>query len=177
MNIFDFSVKDTKNNEVSLSEHQGKVLLVVNTAVECGLTPQYAGIEALYEKYKDQGFEVLDFPCNQFLNQAPGSMDEINEFCTMNFGASFPRYHKIDVNGENTEPLFTWLKEQAPEVSDLEIAAAFNERVAEFTPGIAPSDIHWNFGKFLVGRDGQVIARFSPAFEPAMLEEHIEKAL
>ena len=112
MSIYDFTVKDMQGNDVSLSQYQGKVLLIVNTATGCGFTPQYDGLQDLYEKYQDKGFEILDFPCNQFANQAPGSDEEIASFCTGRFGITFPQFSKIDVNGENEAPLYTWLKAQ-----------------------------------------------------------------
>ena len=111
-NVFDFTVKDRRGNDVSLTEYKGKVLLIVNTATRCGFTPQYEELEALYKNYRDQGFEILDFPCNQFGQQAPGTDEEIHQFCTLNFGTEFPQFKKIDVNGENESPLYTFLKEK-----------------------------------------------------------------
>jgi glutathione peroxidase len=146
-------VKDAKGNDVSLSEYQGKVLLIVNTATGCGFTPQYKGLQALYEKYASQGFEILDFPCNQFANQAPGSIDEINSFCTVNYGTTFPRFAKIDVNGGNEAPLYAYLK------------AAKG--------GVLGSNIKWNFTKFLVDRDGRVVRRYAPTDRPETLEKDI----
>ena len=157
MNIYDFTVKDSKGNDVSLSKYKGKVLLIVNTATGCGFTPQYEGLEKLYKEYKDKGFEVLDFPCNQFLNQAPGSDEEINSFCTLKYDTTFPRFKKIDVNGENAIPLYKWLKEQKG--------------------GIFGSAIKWNFTKFLVDREGNVVKRFAPATPPLKIEEDIKKLL
>ena len=125
MNIYDFTVKNYKGEPVSLKQYKGKVLLVVNTATKCGLTPQYDGLEALYQKYKTDGFEILDFPCNQFMNQAPESDEEITQFCTLQYNTTFPRFAKIDVNGSNADPLFNWLKEQAPEDKGDENTAAF----------------------------------------------------
>ncbi|MBP5774117.1 MAG: glutathione peroxidase, partial [Clostridiales bacterium] len=126
MSVYDFTVKDKKGNDVSLSEYKGKVLLIVNTATKCGLTPQYDALEALYEKYHDQGFEILDFPCNQVLAQAPGSVEEIDSFCTLRFNTKFPRFGKIKVNGKDADPLYVYLKEQKP------------------------GRIEWNFTKFLI---------------------------
>ena len=134
--IYDFTVKDDAGKDVSLAEYKGKVLLIVNTATRCGFTPQYKDMEPLYQKYHAQGFEILDFPCNQFGQQAPGTIQEIHSFCTANFDIHFPQFDKIDVNGENAHPLYTWLKAQA-----------------------GGGDIKWNFTKFLVGRDGKVIKR------------------
>ena len=148
--IYDFSVKDNLGREVSLSDYKGKVLLIVNTATRCGFTPQYKDLEPLYQKYHSQGFEILDFPCNQFGQQAPGSIQEIHQFCTVNFDIHFPQFDKIDVNGENAHPLYTWLKEQA-----------------------GGGDIKWNFTKFLIGRDGKVIKRYESRDQVATIEADI----
>lgn len=157
MSIYDFTVKDPKGNDVSLSDYKGKVLLIVNTATGCGFTPQYEGLEKIYREYKDQGFEILDFPCNQFLNQAPGSDEEISNFCTLKYDTTFPRFKKVDVNGENAIPLYKWLKEQKG--------------------GILGNSIKWNFTKFLVDRDGKVVGRFSPTTPPSKIEGDIKKLL
>jgi len=157
MNIYDFTVKDAIGQDVSMKEYQGKVLLIVNTATGCGLTPQYAGLQDLYDTYKDQGFEILDFPCNQFANQAPGSDDEIKSFCETRFGVTFKIFHKIDVNGDNADPLFNFLK---------------NEQ-----GGMLGSNIKWNFTKFLVNKHGQVVKRFAPTDVPEKIENDIKKLL
>lgn len=157
MNIYDFSVKDATGQDVSMKEYQGKVLLIVNTATGCGLTPQYAGLQELYDTYRDQGFEILDFPCNQFANQAPGSDDEIKSFCETRFGVTFKIFHKIDVNGDNADPLFNFLK---------------NEQ-----GGMLGSNIKWNFTKFLVNKHGQVVKRFAPTDVPEKIENDIKKLL
>ena len=149
--IYDFKVKDDAGQEVSLADYKGKVLLIVNTATRCGFTPQYKDLEPLYQKYHAQGLEILDFPCNQFGQQAPGTIHEIHEFCTANYGIHFPQFDKIDVNGENAHPLYTWLKEQ--------------------TGG---GDIKWNFTKFLVGRDGKVIKRYESRDEIATIEADMQ---
>ena len=149
--IYDFKVKDDAGQEVSLADYKGKVLLIVNTATRCGFTPQYKDLEPLYQKYHAQGLEILDFPCNQFGQQAPGTIHEIHEFCTANYGIHFPQFGKIDVNGENAHPLYTWLKEQ--------------------TGG---GDIKWNFTKFLVGRDGKVIKRYESRDEIATIEAEMQ---
>ncbi|MFV0467191.1 MAG: glutathione peroxidase [Lachnospiraceae bacterium] len=177
MNIYDFTVKDNKGNEVSLEQYKGKVLLVVNTATKCGLTPQYEALQSLYSKYEDKGFYILDFPCNQFKEQAPGSDEEITEFCTLNYGTTFPRFSKIDVNGPDAAPLYVWLKEQAPEDISNEASKAFEEKVKALTPDNGPNDIKWNFGKFLIDKEGNVAARFSPAITPESLESEIEALL
>lgn len=177
MSIYDFNVTDVSGSEVSLAEYRGKVLLVVNTATKCGLTPQYEGLVSLYGKYRDRGFEILDFPSNQFLQQAPGTNEEINNFCSLTFGTTFPRFAKIDVNGKNTAPLYQWLKEQKPEDFGDEDARAFEKKVRLLKPFAKPGDIKWNFGKFLIDREGRVVERFSPAYRPEQLEEAIEALL
>lgn len=153
MSIYDFTVLDNKGASVSLRAYEGKVLLIVNTATRCGLTPQYDGLEALYEKYRDQGFEILDFPCNQFAFQAPGDAEKIDSFCKLNYGTKFPRFAKIKVNGKDADPLYVYLKEQKP------------------------GRISWNFAKFLIGRNGEVAERFAPTDKPQTLEAAIEKEL
>ncbi len=177
MNIYDFTLSNNRGEDVSLSEYKGKVLLVVNTATKCGLTPQYEAMESLYKKYHEKGFEVLDFPCNQFKEQAPDSDEEITSFCTMKYGTTFPRFKKIDVNGENEAPLFTWLKEQAPKDKSNLKTKAFELTVKAFRTSKEPSDIVWNFGKFLIDRNGNVVGRFSPASGPQDLSDEIEKLL
>jgi glutathione peroxidase len=177
MNIYDFKVKDNKGNEVSLSEYKGKVLLVVNTATKCGLTPQYEALEALYLKEKERGLVVLDFPCNQFLKQAPGSDEEIQSFCTLKYNTTFPRFAKIDVNGKNTHPLYAWLKEEQREDKGDEEAKSFEKKVGLLKPFAKDGEIKWNFGKFLIDRSGNVVARYSPAFTPDKLEHDIEICL
>ena len=149
--IYDFTVKDDAGKDVSLAEYKGKVLLIVNTATRCGFTPQYKDLEPLYQKYHAQGFEILDFPCNQFGQQAPGTIQEIHQFCTANFDIHFPQFDKIDVNGENAHPLYTWLKAQA-----------------------GGGDIKWNFTKFLVGRDGKVIKRYESRDQVAAIEADMQ---
>lgn len=177
MNVYDFKVKDAKGSDVSLDSYEGKVLLIVNTATKCGLTPQYEELEALYKKYHDRGFEVLDFPSNQFLEQAPGTDEEISEFCTLNYGTTFPRFAKVDVNGKDADPLFTWLKEQMPEELGNEETESFAQKIKGLLPHSSKGDITWNFGKFLIGRDGVPIARYAPAYKPELLEADIEQAL
>ncbi len=157
MSVYKYTVKDQSGNDVSLKQYEGKVLLIVNTATKCGFTPQYEGLEALYEKYADKGFVVLDFPCNQFFRQAPGSDEEINQFCSLRFNTKFPRFKKIDVNGDNADPLFVYLESQNPKGK--------------------VKKVKWNFTKFLVGRDGEFIARFEPTEKPESFEKEILKAL
>lgn len=154
MGIYDFKVLDNKGNEVSLEQYRGKVLLIVNTATGCGFTPQYEGLENLYQKYKDRGLEILDFPCNQFFHQAPGSDEEIHQFCTLRYHTTFPRFRKIEVNGDEAEPLYNFLKGEAK-----------------------IKRIKWNFAKFLVDREGKVIAHFGSMTKPEDLDEEIAKLL
>ena len=157
MSIYDYSVKARDGKEVSMKDYSGKVLLIVNTATGCGFTPQYKGLQNLYDKYKEKGFEILDFPCNQFMNQAPGTAEEIHTFCTGRFGITFPQFAKIDVNGKNEEPLYNYLKNQQK--------------------GTIGPRVKWNFTKFLVAKDGTVLKRFAPAETPEEIDEYIGKAL
>ena len=180
-NVLDFTVKDRKGNDVSLSEYKGKVLLIVNTATKCGFTPQYEELEALYKVYKDQGLEILDFPCNQFGNQAPGSEEEIHSFCTLNFGTEFPQFKKVEVNGENEHPLFTFLKkEKGFEGFNLEhpIGKLLDDMMKKADPDYASKpDIKWNFTKFLIDKEGNVVARYEPTHDIKLIEEYIKKLL
>ena len=175
MNIYDFTVKKRKE-DFSLKEYEGKVLLVVNTATGCGFTPQYEGLEKLFEKYHDKGFEILDFPCNQFKGQAPGSDDEIHEFCTLKYNTQFDQFKKVEVNGENEDPLFTFLKAEAPaeEVSGLKNKMAMKAISKLSDTAKKDSDIQWNFTKFLVDRNGKPIKRYSPTCKPEEIEKDIE---
>ncbi|MCM1194074.1 MAG: glutathione peroxidase [Butyrivibrio sp.] len=157
MNIYEYSVKAQDGSDISLAEYRGKVLLIVNTATGCGFTPQYEGLQDLYEKYQSKGLEILDFPCNQFGNQAPGSDEEITDFCQSRYGVTFRQFKKIRVNGEGEEPLYTYLKAQKK--------------------GVMGNNIKWNFTKFLVDREGNVTARFAPTVTPEKLEEQLEKLL
>ena len=180
--IYDITVKDIDGSDVSLASYKGKVLLIVNVASKCGLTPQYEGLEALYQKYKDQGLEVLGFPCNQFLGQEPGTNEEIQSFCSLNYNVTFPLFDKIDVNGEAESPLYTYLKKQAPfkgypEGAE-EFAAQLDQIHQKTGTGFDQGDaIRWNFGKFLVSKDGKTILRFEPMVTPDMMEEAIQKML
>lgn len=157
MNVYDYTVKDAENNEVNLKDYEGKVLLIVNTATGCGFTPQYEGLQDLYEKYQEQGLEILDFPCNQFGNQAPGTEEEIVDFCQSRYGVTFKMFKKVSVNGEGEEPLFTFLKTQQG--------------------GLMGKNIKWNFTKFLVDRQGNVVDRFAPTTTPGQLDEAVAKLL
>ncbi|MBR6181343.1 MAG: nitroreductase family protein [Prevotella sp.] len=175
--IYDFKVKDDVGKEVSLSDYKGKVLLIVNTATRCGFTPQYKELEALYEKYAKDGFEILDFPCNQFGQQAPGTIQEIHQFCTANFNINFPQFDKIEVNGDNAHPLYVWLKSQKGfggfDVADERgkmMDGMLRRQDAEYDK---KSDIKWNFTKFLVNRDGQVVKRYEPTDKMSDVEADV----
>ncbi|MEC5424643.1 glutathione peroxidase [Virgibacillus sp. C22-A2] len=157
MSVYDFSAKTMLGEDKPLSDYQGKVLLIVNTASECGFTPQFKGLQELFETYKDQGFEVLGFPCNQFNNQDPGSDSEISHFCQKNYGVSFQMFSKVDVKGENAHPLFVYLTEEAK--------------------GMLTKQIKWNFTKFLIDKNGNVIDRYAPQTKPESIENDIEKVL
>ena len=156
--VFDFTAQDIAGKDVDLSQYQGKVLLIVNTASKCGFTPQYKGLQTLFEKYRERGLEVLGFPCNQFGHQEPGDEAAISEFCELNFGVDFPLFGKIDVNGDGAHPLYRHLKEEAPGL-------------------LGSKAVKWNFTKFLVNRDGQVVKRYAPTDKPESLAKDIEKLL
>ena len=179
MSIYDFKIKKRSGEEVSLGNYQGKVLIIVNTATGCGFTPQYEGLEKLYENYHDKGLEILDFPCDQFGHQAPGSDDEIHSFCTAKYNTKFDQFAKIEVNGENEIPLYTHLKEKQPD----EQVKGFKNKIAMKSVKLMSKtckkkgDIIWNFTKFLVDRNGKVVKRYDPTFEPKNMEEDILKLL
>lgn len=158
MSIYDFKFNNAQNEEVLMSDYKGKVLLIVNTASKCGLTGQYEGLETMYEDLKDEGLEVLGFPCNQFGAQEPGTNTEIQEFCQMKFGIKFPVFDKIDVNGETAHPLYKYLKSEAPGL-------------------LGSKAIKWNFTKFLVDKDGKVLKRFAPTDKPENIHKEIKKLL
>lgn len=155
--LYDFKVQLPNKNEKSLDDFKGKVLLIVNTASKCGFTPQFKGLQELYERHKDSGLEILGFPCDQFNNQEFDNIEETTEFCQLNYGVSFPMFAKIDVNGTNADPLFNFLKEQKK--------------------GVLSKNIKWNFTKFLIDRDGNVVERYAPTTEPLKIEEDIKKIL
>ncbi|RIU88590.1 glutathione peroxidase [Oceanobacillus picturae] len=157
MSVYEFKAETINGKEISLSEYEGKVLLIVNTASKCGFTSQLEGLQKLYDTYNQQGLEILGFPCNQFNSQDPGSNEEIAEFCQLNYGVTFPMFSKVDVKGKNAHPLFNYLTEEAK--------------------GLLTKQIKWNFTKFLVGKDGQVIDRFAPQTKPEELEKAIQDAL
>lgn len=156
--VYDFTAPMLNGDEVDLSAYKGKVLLIVNTASKCGFTPQYKGLQSLYEQYKDQGLEILGFPCNQFGHQEPGDSGEISEFCELNFGVSFPLFAKIDVNGDDAHPLYQHLKSEAPGL-------------------LGSKAIKWNFTKFLINRDGEVVKRYAPTDKPESLAKDVAALL
>lgn len=179
MTIYDFKVQKRKDGELDLADLKGKVLLIVNTATGCGFTPQYEGLEKLYEKYHEKGFEILDFPCNQFADQAPGDDEQIHEFCTLRYKTQFDQLKKIEVNGENESPLYTYLKEQAP---DEDVSGFKNKAAMKMVSAISkttkkPGDIKWNFTKFLVDREGKVVKRYAPVYGADVIEADLIKLL
>lgn len=157
MSFYDFSAKGMNGKEVNMNNYKGKVVLIVNTASKCGLTPQFKGLEELYQEYKDSGLEILGFPCNQFANQDSGSNDKINEFCQLNYGVTFKMFEKIDVNGKNAHSLYKYLKNESK--------------------GVFSNKIKWNFTKFLIDANGNIIKRYAPTTSPLKLKSDIEKLL
>lgn len=179
--IYDFTVKGKTGEAISLSQYKGKVLLVVNTASRCGFTPQYKELEAMYERLHDQGFEILDFPCNQFGGQAPGTDQEITEFCQLNYQTKFPQFKKTEVNGANENPLYTWLKSQKG-FAGFDPAHPITKVLVEILSKADPdyekkTDIKWNFTKFLIDKEGKVVARFEPTEDLAKVEKQIKAVL
>ncbi|MBP1736487.1 MAG: Peroxiredoxin [Oscillospiraceae bacterium] len=181
MNVFDFTVLDQGGSEVPLSHYDKKVLLIVNTATGCGFTPQYDELQNLYETYQDRGFEIMDFPCNQFGNQAPGSNEEIHNFCTSRYNISFEQFAKIDVLGPTALPLYQFLTEQAP-FQGFDLNNAMGKRMDEILSSMNPGyqntdDIKWNFTKFLLDRSGNVVARYEPTAPISAIQERIEEII
>ena len=180
MSFYDYSVKQRKGGDFALSQLKGKVVLVVNTATGCGFTPQYKGLEEMYEKYHDRGLEILDIPCNQFAGQTPGTDEEIHEFCTLKYNTQFPQMKKSDVNGENELPLFTWLKSQkgfegfGKGPTALAMSAMLKKIDKDYKNN---SSIKWNFTKFLLDRDGNVVARFEPTCDMKKVDEAVAELL
>lgn len=156
--VYDFTARDIKGNEKQMADYKGQVLLIVNTASKCGFTPQFEGLQSLHEELGEKGLDVLGFPCNQFMNQDPASEDEISQFCSLNYGVDFPMFSKVDVNGENTHPLFQFLKDEAKGL-------------------LGSGKVKWNFTKFLVNRDGKVVGRYPPTTKPEDIKADIEKLL
>ena len=178
--VYDFTVKDRTGKDVSLSAYQGKVLLIVNTATGCGFTPHYEPLEAMYRDLKAQGLEILDFPCNQFAGQAPGSADEIHEFCTLKFGTDFPQFAKIDVNGENADPLFAFLSSEKPfEGFGKGLKNAALNKFSQMNNKAFGDKayVKWNFTKFLVDREGRVVSRFEPTVDMGAVRKAVEALL
>jgi len=177
--IYDFKALNNKGLDFDFAQFEGKVLMIVNTASKCGFTPQYDGLEALYQAYKDKGLVIVGFPCDQFAGQEPGSNEEIAEFCRLNHGVTFPLMAKTDVNGENAEPIFEYLKEQAPteEYSGLKAKATAKMLKVLSKSMTKDSDIRWNFTKFLINRDGTVIKRYAPTTKPEDIEKDIKAML
>lgn len=157
MSFYDYTATDIKGREISMESYKGLVVLVVNTASKCGFTPQFEGLQKLYDDYRDEGFEVLGFPCNQFANQDPGTGEEIASFCQLNYGVNFTLFEKVDVNGSHAHPLFIYLKNE--------------------TASLLGKEIKWNFAKFLIGRDGKVLKRYAPMVPPERIRKDLEKAL
>ena len=179
MSIYDLKVKKRDNTDLSLRDLKGEVIIIVNTATECGFTPQYEGLETLYEKYHEKGLEILDFPCNQFDHQAPGEDNEIHEFCTGKYKTQFGQLKKIEVNGENEDPIFTYLKEKQPneEVQGIKNKMAMKAIEKISTTCKKEGDIKWNFTKFLIDKNGEVVKRYDPTFEPKNMEKDILELL
>ena len=179
MKLYDFKALTSRGKELDFAQFEGKVLLIVNTASKCGFTPQFKGLEELNRKYKDQGLVIIGFPCNQFKEQDPGNDSQIEEFCQLNYGVTFQIMKKIDVNGENADPIFVYLKEQAPaeEYKGLKAKAAkaLFKKISDSAK--TESDIQWNFTKFLINKEGKVVARFAPTAEPKDFEQEIIKLL
>ena len=178
MSIYDYKVRKMDGSEQDLAEYKGKLVMIVNTATGCGFTPQYEDLQKLYDEFKDKGFEILDFPCNQFKEQAPGSDEEIHTFCKGRFGIAFPQFSKIDVIGENADPLFKYLSENTT-------FQGFGAKGLVLGPIVKSMDkdyknngnVKWNFTKFLIGRDGEIVARFEPTTDMKKVREAVEKAI
>ncbi len=181
MKVYDFKVKDRNGKEVSLADYKGKVLLIINSATACGFTPQYEGLMKLYDEYAGQGLEILDFPCNQFHNQAPGSDDEIHSFCETKYGVKFPIFSKLEVNGENAHPLYKYLTSQkgfSGFNAEHQLTPKLHEILSEEVPDYEnTADIKWNFTKFLIDRNGTIVERFEPTVDLSVVERRIKELL
>lgn len=179
MNVYDFKVKAQDGTEVDLSEYKGKALLIVNTATGCGFTPQYSELQDMYENLKDKGFEILDFPCNQFANQTPGTDEEVHDFCTGRFGITFPQFSKIDVNGENAIPLYKWLTENTgfkgfTGAMKLVLTPIVKKMDPDFKKN---GNIKWNFTKFVINKEGEIVERFEPTADISTVREKVLEVL
>lgn len=180
MSIYDYSVKNSNGEDIKLSDYKGKVMLIVNTATGCGFTPQYAQLEQLYKDYKDKGFEIIDIPCNQFGGQTPGNDEEIHQFCTLNYDTTFPQMKKSEVNGENELPLYTYLKSQKTfeTFGDSDFAKKMDQLLTSIDPDYkSKPDIKWNFTKFVVDKNGNVVKRFEPTIDMKEIDECIKSLL
>ena len=177
MSIYDYKIKNRKGEDISLNTFKDKVLIIVNTATGCGFTPQYEGLEKLYKEYHDKGLEIIDIPCNQFGNQAPGTDDEIHEFCALKYNTSFDQFTKADVNGENELPLYTYLKKEIKEDTINGIKNKMAMKAIEKISKAKDGDIKWNFTKFLIDRKGEVVGRYSPTYNPVDMEEKIKEII
>jgi glutathione peroxidase len=178
MTVHTFQANLSNGEKISLQKYKGNAMLIVNTASKCGLTPQYEGIEKLFLTYKEDGFTVLGFPCNQFGGQEPGTDDEISSFCSLNYNVTFPLFEKIEVNGENAHPLYQYLREQAPEETNLDENSRLYQHLRATNPaGLEGSNIKWNFTKFLIDQDGNVVKRYAPTTNPEEITGDIEKLL
>ncbi len=181
MSIYDYKVKDAKGNVVSLDQYKGKVLLIINSATECGFTPQYENLQNMYKQFGNENFEILDFPCNQFGQQAPGTEDEIKSFCSSRFGVTFPLFSKVEVNGDNAESVFEYLKSQKGfEGFDKEhqLTAILEDIFSKTNPDYASNpEIKWNFTKFLINKDGEVVERFEPTKDMDIVAKKVEELL
>ncbi len=178
--VYDFTVKDRKGNDISLSDYKGKVLLIVNTATQCGFTPQYKELQEIYDAFHEKGLEILDFPCNQFGGQAPGTAEEIHTFCTGRFGIKFPQMAKIEVNGPGADPLYAYLtgNTKFAGFDDSELGTLLSGMLAKADPDYdKKSDIKWNFTKFLISRDGKILARFEPTASMDLVRDKVGAAL
>jgi len=175
--IYDFKVKNIEGTEVSLEDYKGKVLLIVNTATGCGFTPQYEGLQKIYAEYNNKGFEILDFPSNQFFEQAPGENAEIANFCQFTYGTTFQTFGKIDVNGDNADALYKYIKKEAPKAQEDSASQGLYEKLSGMGFNTAGDDIKWNFTKFLIDKNGKVVDRFAPTYEPEKIEGRIKDLL
>jgi len=179
MSIYEIKVKNRQGEDVCLTDFKDKVLIIVNTATGCGFTPQYEGLEKLYKSYHDKGLEILDFPCNQFGHQAPGTDDEIHDFCTLKYNTTFDQFQKLDVNGDDASPLYQFLKEKIQDdvIEGFKNKAAMKGVKLISTTCKKPGDIQWNFTKFLVDKEGNVVGRYSPTYKPEDMEAKVKELL